>query len=320
MKHRTSIIWVWVLLIFPFGEVRAAETRHPIILAHGIAPFNYGLRRVVSWLPRKWQARLGTDSCRYFKNIQKTLRAKGYEVHTTHVSYASSVEQRAGELKAAIQQVMNREGHDKVHIFAHSMGGLDARQMINEEGMADSVCSLTTIGTPHRGTIFADFGLDNGGQKLVRWFGKALRGFENLRTDWARAFNRQHEEAEAKNGVTYRVVATTQPPKKIFLPIRLAAKLIGEKEGRNDGLVSKKSALFTTELRTPDGSVTKKVQDLSDLFPEGDHLNQIGHSDGEGRRWFWPSTWKLRAAYERKIIHSWVKLAEGLRAIENSQP
>src|SRR5262249_5187529 len=38
-----------------------------------------------------------------------------------------------------------------VHVFAHSMGGLDARYMISRLGMAKRVLSLTTIATPHRG-------------------------------------------------------------------------------------------------------------------------------------------------------------------------
>jgi len=37
----------------------------------------------------------------------------------------------------------------KVHLFAHSMGGLDARHMITHLGMANRVRTLTTIGTPH---------------------------------------------------------------------------------------------------------------------------------------------------------------------------
>ena len=39
------------------------------------------------------------------------------------------------------------------------MGGLDARYLISRLGMADRVLSLTTLGTPHRGTSFADWGV-----------------------------------------------------------------------------------------------------------------------------------------------------------------
>ena len=40
----------------------------------------------------------------------------------------------------------------KVNIIAHSLGGLDARQMLTHLGMGSRVASLTTVGTPHRGT------------------------------------------------------------------------------------------------------------------------------------------------------------------------
>ena len=44
----------------------------------------------------------------------------------------------------------------KIHIIAHSMGGLDSRYMISKLGMADRVLSLTTISTPHHGSPIAD--------------------------------------------------------------------------------------------------------------------------------------------------------------------
>src|SRR4030095_5497233 len=44
----------------------------------------------------------------------------------------------------------------KIHLVAHSMGGLDSRYMISKLGMAEQVLSLTTIGTPHHGSPIAD--------------------------------------------------------------------------------------------------------------------------------------------------------------------
>jgi triacylglycerol lipase len=45
---------------------------------------------------------------------------------------------------------------NKVHIIAHSMGGLDARHLISRLGYSDRVASLSTISTPHHGTRIAD--------------------------------------------------------------------------------------------------------------------------------------------------------------------
>ena len=56
--------------------------------------------------------------------------------------------------------IVKNSTHEPVHLFAHSMGGLDSRYMISQLDMADRVLTLTTIGTPHRGTSFADWGVD----------------------------------------------------------------------------------------------------------------------------------------------------------------
>ena len=47
------------------------------------------------------------------------------------------------------------------------MGGLDSRYMISKLDMADRVLSLTTLGTPHRGTAFADWAVGKV-EKVVR--------------------------------------------------------------------------------------------------------------------------------------------------------
>jgi len=40
------------------------------------------------------------------------------------------------------------------------MGGLDSRHAISLRlGLAERVLTLTTLGTPHRGTAFADWGV-----------------------------------------------------------------------------------------------------------------------------------------------------------------
>jgi len=42
----------------------------------------------------------------------------------------------------------NFSRYPRVHIIAHSMGGLDARLMIYRYRLEDRVASLTTVGTP----------------------------------------------------------------------------------------------------------------------------------------------------------------------------
>ena len=117
--------------------------RSPIVFAHGLGGFDrLALGRWVF--------------ARYWAGIPEKLRAAGNRVLVARVSPLGSVAKRAGQLKAFLDAHAPRE---PVHVFAHSMGGLDARYMISRLGMAGRVLSLTTLGTPHRGTAFADWGL-----------------------------------------------------------------------------------------------------------------------------------------------------------------
>ena len=64
--------------------------------------------------------------------------------------YVEQVEARAVELLAA-------SGAARLALVAHSMGGLVARAWMREHGSA-RVARLVTLGTPHHGTVLANFG------------------------------------------------------------------------------------------------------------------------------------------------------------------
>src|SRR5439155_4244916 len=108
------------------------------------------------------------------------------------------------QLKLFIDQ---ESPHEPVHIFGHSMGGLDALYMISRLDMAPRVLSLTSLGTPHRGTAFADWALG----RLVRFFHPVFdicnlphQAFRDLTTTACAEFNRQAPDAP---GVRYFSVA-----------------------------------------------------------------------------------------------------------------
>lgn len=83
-------------------------------------------------------------------------------MHAAQVSPYKSVPHRARELAdhvdAAIAKCQARAGCDpsKVHLVAHSMGGLDARYLVGKLGYGDRVASVTTISSPHHGSRIAD--------------------------------------------------------------------------------------------------------------------------------------------------------------------
>src|SRR5260370_20375758 len=128
--------------------------RAPIVLAHGLFGF----------------ARLGAGqfAVNYFPGIPQALTAGGSRVLVAQVHPTASIASRAAELK----QFIDREAPgEPVHLFGHSMGGLDARYMISRLGMGQRVLSLVTLGTPHRGTTFADWGI----RRLERLVKPALK-------------------------------------------------------------------------------------------------------------------------------------------------
>src|SRR5262249_25781224 len=92
----------------------------------------------------------------YFANLPAVLRAAGNEVHVARVHPVASVAYRAWQLRGFLERVVPK---GPVHLIAHSMGGFDARCLVPRLGMAGRVLTLTTLGTPHRGTAFADWGV-----------------------------------------------------------------------------------------------------------------------------------------------------------------
>src|SRR6267378_868339 len=109
----------------------------PIVLVHGIARFD--ILTVI--LRNKLQlpdTTLG-DQLQYFKGIKRHLEKQGFNVFDPNQSFAGSVDLRAEQLRERINEIVSTTGSSKVNIIAHSMGGLDARHMIVDKGMAESV-------------------------------------------------------------------------------------------------------------------------------------------------------------------------------------
>ena len=165
----------------PSVPVRAAQplrTRYPIVLAHGIMGF-----RCIQVA--------GVNFGNYFRGVEAHLRDLGVNLAADNVGMTNSVEQRAQRLK---EQIDLHYPGQKVNIIAHSLGGLDSRQMITQLGMADRVASLTTVGTPHRGTYMADWACDYVGhgmgvEKLLNELGITVDAVHDLTSNWCRNFN-----------------------------------------------------------------------------------------------------------------------------------
>ena len=122
----------------------------PVILAHGIARFD-------AIIP----------ATHYWGFVRNVLGNAGYTLHETNVSWAGSLEIRAKSLATQVNHIVDSNGYSKVNIVGHSMGGLDARAALIDEDLAPRVDTLLTLGTPHHGTSFADWLVDQGGNFMV---------------------------------------------------------------------------------------------------------------------------------------------------------
>ena len=112
------------------------SSKYPIILVHGLAAKQLRILNA-------------------FGQIGEELKKEGYTVYISDNDGFGSVENNAEQLKRFIEKVLKDTGAEKVNIIAHSKGGLDSKYMITKLGMEDKVASLTTLCTPHKGSIIA---------------------------------------------------------------------------------------------------------------------------------------------------------------------
>ena len=279
----------------------------PIVLAHGIARFDV----LLEILKQKMQlpdTNLG-EQFHYFKGIKPHLETHGFKVFHPNQDFAGSVTMRSEQLKQRVQEALEQTGAAKVHIIAHSMGGLDARHMIVDLGMADRVASLTTIGTPHRGTILADHVLSHGGVLLMDVLSRITNvdGFVDLTIASCEQFNQRAEDSEARNEVVYQTYASAEDFRRVFAPLIPSWLFIREHEGRNDGLVPFASQQWRQELVASDG---RRKQVVRKEFPvPADHLNQVGWWDPQEAVFGFTSVLKQAANYEDKIKDVYLEIA-----------
>jgi triacylglycerol lipase len=205
----------------------------PIVLVHGILGFN--------------QLTLGGERvAEYFRSIPEALRGDGHFVpEPPRLNWAGSVAERAGDLKNYLQS-HRQIGGQKIHIIAHSMGGLDSRFMISKLGMEDRVWSLTTIATPHHGSPIADIVIEESNPvltKFIEHLGVDVKGVFDLTIGACRKFNDEVDDAPAVR--YFSVGGQFEPHRVMGVPqgiLGITHEIIAKTESNNDGLVSIASA------------------------------------------------------------------------------
>lgn len=227
---------------------RAPKLRHPVLLAHGVLGFD--------------RIQVAGKSQAYFRGVPEVLARRGVEVHLVRMPGLGSVAERAEHLARAVRSIDAK----KVNVIAHSMGGLDARYAISALGISKKVASLTTIGSPHRGTPIADLGTGLLGDKLklrglLEKLGLEVGAFYDLTTQRMTTFNAQVPDAK---GVSYGCYLAHLPqgPRGSSSVLWPVYRYLHGKAGENDGLVPVASQSW--------GEVLGQI--------EADHWGQIGWS------------------------------------------
>ena len=243
---------------------------YPIVLAHGVCRFDALLNDALD-LDNNDDPEL--DNLHYFKGIRTMLKQKGYIVYHSNVAWAAGVEKRADDLKENLLKILKETQAEKINIIAHSMGGLDARHMMfndrSDGEIHQRVASLTTISTPHEGSPFADWGLDNLTllHSLIQKLGVDLSALKDLRTDTCKTFNEHQDvkefEMACKDTIKFRTYAGKQDFWGIFSGLKIPFEIIRKTEGENDGMVSVRSARWRDEY-------------FKGTLDKTDHLNEMG--------------------------------------------
>lgn len=213
------------------GE-RVCATKYPILLVHGVffRDFKY---------------------LNYWGRIPAELEKNGAVIYYGNHQSADSVEGSAGELAGRIRQITEETGYGKVNIIAHSKGGLDCRYALSELGIEDRVASLTTINTPHRGCLFADYLLEKIPKEIqaaaADTYNKAVRVLGDKDPDFmaavrdlteSAALERNRHIKDAPGVYCQSVGSRCRRARNGRFPLNVTYPLVKRFDGENDGLVS----------------------------------------------------------------------------------
>ncbi len=214
---------------------KICATKYPVLLVHGVffRDFKY---------------------LNYWGRIPSELEKNGAKIYYGNHQSALSVEDSGRELAARIREIVSETGCEKVNIIAHSKGGLDCRCAITHFGAAPYAATLTTINTPHRGCLFADYLLGKVPEQLKNTiagsYNLALKRLGDSNPDFIAAvtdltnencklFNERTPDSES---VYYQSVGSKlNHATDGKFPLNFSYHIVKHFDGENDGLVSETS-------------------------------------------------------------------------------
>lgn len=134
----------------------------------------------------------------YWRAMSKALAA----AQVTH--YAVDLEPIGGSIDKyvpyihdTVEQLCKEHGTDTIVIVAHSMGGLAVRAYLRDHG-SRRIAKVVTLGTPHRGTALARFGLGHNTRQMLWSVGEQ----EGLSSGWLRDLATRENKSVYRNFVS----------------------------------------------------------------------------------------------------------------------
>jgi triacylglycerol lipase len=241
-----------------------AQTRYPIVLAHGM----FGWNTIAGFFE-------------YWNGIPADLKSNGATVFSTQVSGLDSSEARGEQLLTQVKTVLAVTGAKKVNLMGHSHGGQSIRYVAAV--IPGQVASVSAIGSPTKGSPVADLVLAlgkispalesvvftalNGLDSLIttlsggKFVPNAQASMTALSTAGANAFNAKYPQgvpttacgqgAASVNGVAYYSWGGTSVATNLFDPtdLLLDVTTLAFLGSANDGLVGQCSSHVGTVLR-----------------------------------------------------------------------
>lgn len=211
-------------------------TRYPILLLHGA-----GFRDL------KWPV--------YWGRIPRRLTLHGAQVYYGLQDCWADTATNGRALLERMENICRTAHCEKVNIIAHSKGGLEARLAASSLGGGHRIASITTVGTPHRGSRAADVLLRTAEpltapaalvvNNWIRLVGDRQPNFRQVCRDFSTwAMERFNQENPDVPGIFYQSYAGVMNSPLSDIQLSTANAFLTRMEGENDGLVSVQSAVW----------------------------------------------------------------------------
>jgi triacylglycerol lipase len=137
IRRALAVLLLCSIPLLSSAQTGYTQTRHPIVLVHGLLGFD---------------SLLGVYD--YWYGIPSDLRSGGARVYLANVSSSNYSEVRGEQLIRDLDNLRAIYGHARFNLIGHSHGGPTIRYVAAVR--PDLVASITSIGSPHTGSKVAD--------------------------------------------------------------------------------------------------------------------------------------------------------------------